>query len=79
MTMPQIGNTGVNDEDEESARIWAAALSVREVSSVVSNWRAHGDSTRRVAVAQRYSDLTPLQAVSATGTCRLNENIGVPK
>ena len=43
MTMPQIGNTGVNDEDEESERIWAAALIVRELSPVVSNWRAQGN------------------------------------
>jgi len=42
MTMPQIGNTGVNDEDEESDGIWARAMIVRELSPVVSNWRAQG-------------------------------------
>lgn len=40
MTAPQIGNVGVNPEDDESDRVWAAGLVVREVSPVVSNWRA---------------------------------------
>ena len=40
MTMSHIGNTGVNDEDDESDRIRAAALIVRDLSPVVSNWRA---------------------------------------
>ena len=40
MTAPHIGNTGVNDEDPESHRIWVAGLIVREPSRVVSNHRA---------------------------------------
>jgi carbamoyl-phosphate synthase small subunit len=40
MTMPHIGNTGVNPEDVESARPWLSGLIVREVSPVVSSWRA---------------------------------------
>lgn len=39
-TFPHIGNTGVNDEDNESDRIWAAGYAVRVASSAVSNWRA---------------------------------------
>ncbi|MCD7101998.1 glutamine-hydrolyzing carbamoyl-phosphate synthase small subunit [Pseudoclavibacter sp. 13-3] len=39
-TAPQIGNTGVNDEDNESRRIWVAGYAVREPSRIVSNWRA---------------------------------------
>jgi carbamoyl-phosphate synthase small subunit len=42
MTAPHIGNTGVNDEDPESARIWVAGFVVREPSRVVSNHRATG-------------------------------------
>jgi carbamoyl-phosphate synthase small subunit len=42
MTSPHIGNTGVNDEDPESARIWVAGFVVREPSRVVSNYRATG-------------------------------------
>jgi carbamoyl-phosphate synthase small subunit len=43
MTAPHIGNTGVNDEDDESARIWVAGLVVRELSRISSNWRASTD------------------------------------
>ncbi len=39
-TAPQIGNTGWNDEDDESHRIWAAGYVVRDPSRVASNWRA---------------------------------------
>ena len=40
MTAPHIGNTGMNDEDMESARIWVAGFIVRDPSRVVSNFRA---------------------------------------
>ena len=43
MTMPHIGNTGVNEHDLESERIWPAALVVRDLSPVASSWRATGD------------------------------------
>jgi carbamoyl-phosphate synthase small subunit len=39
-TAPQIGNTGWNDEDDESARIWVAGYVVRDPSPVASNWRS---------------------------------------
>ena len=39
-TAPHIGNTGMNDEDPESRRIWVAGYVVRDASRVVSNWRA---------------------------------------
>ncbi|AMB58357.1 carbamoyl-phosphate synthase small subunit [Microterricola viridarii] len=40
MTAPHIGNTGANDEDMESSRIWVAGFIVREPSRIVSNFRA---------------------------------------
>ena len=40
LTYPHIGNVGVNTDDQESYRIWAAGLIIRELSPVVSNWRA---------------------------------------
>ncbi|MFF4754156.1 glutamine-hydrolyzing carbamoyl-phosphate synthase small subunit [Streptomyces sp. NPDC002514] len=39
-TAPQIGNTGWNDEDDESGRIWVAGYVVRDPARVPSNWRA---------------------------------------
>jgi len=40
MTAPHIGNTGMNDEDQESGRIWVAGYVVRDPSRIASNWRA---------------------------------------
>jgi carbamoyl-phosphate synthase small subunit len=40
MTYPQIGNYGVNAEDFESRRIYAAGFIIREYSPVVSHWQA---------------------------------------
>ncbi|MCO6393641.1 MULTISPECIES: glutamine-hydrolyzing carbamoyl-phosphate synthase small subunit [Corynebacterium] len=42
LTAPQIGNTGWNDEDNESHdnKIWAAGLVIRDLSTVHSSWRA---------------------------------------
>ncbi|WP_062464602.1 glutamine-hydrolyzing carbamoyl-phosphate synthase small subunit [Demequina soli] len=40
MTAPHIGNTGVNDEDDESRRYWVAGYVVRDPARRPSNWRA---------------------------------------
>ncbi|HNA98678.1 MAG TPA: glutamine-hydrolyzing carbamoyl-phosphate synthase small subunit [Marmoricola sp.] len=40
MTAPHIGNTGMNDEDPESARIWVSGYVVRDPARVPSNWRS---------------------------------------
>ena len=40
MTAPHIGNTGVNDDDQESRRIWVAGYVVRDPARIPSNWRA---------------------------------------
>lgn len=48
MTAPHIGNTGVNDEDDESSRIWVAGFVVRELSRVSSNWRATAELDARL-------------------------------
>jgi carbamoyl-phosphate synthase small subunit len=40
MTAPHIGNTGVNDEDPESKRIWVAGYVVRDPARRASNWRS---------------------------------------
>jgi carbamoyl-phosphate synthase small subunit len=40
MTAPHIGNTGVNDDDPESRRIWVSGYVVREPARIASNWRS---------------------------------------
>jgi carbamoyl-phosphate synthase small subunit len=39
-TAPHIGNTGMNDEDAESRRIWVAGYVVRDPARRPSNWRS---------------------------------------
>jgi carbamoyl-phosphate synthase small subunit len=39
-TAPHIGNTGVNDDDPESRRVWVAGYVVRDPARVSSSWRA---------------------------------------
>src|SRR5262247_4512251 len=43
LTYPHIGNTGVNAEDAESARVYAEGLIVRDLPRLLSNWRSQGD------------------------------------
>ncbi|MFJ7157706.1 glutamine-hydrolyzing carbamoyl-phosphate synthase small subunit [Streptomyces sp. NPDC101118] len=40
MTAPHVGNTGVNDEDPESSRIWVSGYVVRDPARMPSNWRS---------------------------------------
>lgn len=40
LTYPHIGNTGINDEDVEAAKVYAAGLIVRDVPPMVSNFRS---------------------------------------
>src|SRR5690606_21756053 len=48
-TAPHIGNTGVNDEDDESDRIWVAGYVVRDPARAPSSWRATGSLEERLA------------------------------
>ena len=53
LTYPHIGNTGWNDEDDESIGIQAAGLVIRDLSAVVSNFRSQmslSDALRRAGV-----------------------------
>jgi carbamoyl-phosphate synthase small subunit len=53
MTYPQIGNVGVNREDQESARIYVEGFIVKEYLARPSNWRSEmslGEYLERAAV-----------------------------
>lgn len=45
LTYPHIGNVGTNSDDYESRKIFASGLIIRDLSRVVSNWRAEIDLT----------------------------------
>ena len=40
LTYPHIGNTGCNSGDQESSRVYAAGLVIRDLPLTYSNWRA---------------------------------------
>jgi len=40
LTYPHIGNTGINSVDEESGKIYAAGLIIRDLPLMLSNWRS---------------------------------------
>ena len=42
LTYPHIGNTGVNEQDNESQRIFASGLIIRDLPLLASNYRASG-------------------------------------
>ena len=54
-TAPHIGNTGWNDEDDESGRIWVAGYVVRDPPRVPSNWRSRPHAGRRAARPRAWS------------------------
>jgi carbamoyl-phosphate synthase small subunit len=49
MTAPHVGNTGVNDEDSESDRIWVSGYVVRDPARRASNWRSKRELTDQLA------------------------------
>jgi carbamoyl-phosphate synthase small subunit len=52
MTAPHIGNTGVNDEDAESPRIWVAGYVVRDPARRASSWRSRRELADELAAQQ---------------------------
>ncbi|HEU5271365.1 MAG TPA: glutamine-hydrolyzing carbamoyl-phosphate synthase small subunit [Jatrophihabitans sp.] len=65
-TAPHIGNTGVNDEDAESARIWVSGYVVRDPSRRVSNWRA----CRSLAEELRRHDVVGISGIDTRALTR---------
>ncbi len=68
MTAPHIGNTGVNDEDPESRRIWVSGYVVREPARIVSSWRARRSLDRELAAQG-------IPGIAITGTRALTRHL----
>jgi carbamoyl-phosphate synthase small subunit len=64
LTYPHIGNVGTNPDDEESGRIMASGLVVRDVPRLHSNWRAQHS-------LQDYMQLNNLVGIADIDTRRL--------
>jgi carbamoyl-phosphate synthase small subunit len=68
MTAPHIGNTGVNDDDPESRRIWVSGYVIREPARIASSWRA----ARGLQDELRAQDVT---GIAITGTRALTRHL----
>ena len=68
MTAPHIGNTGINDEDSESGRIWVSGYVVREPARIASSWRS-----RRSLDAELRAQGIP--GIAITGTRALTRHL----
>src|SRR5690606_20396188 len=66
MTNPHVGNTGVNDEDAESARFWVAGYVVRDPARIPSSWRA----TRTLDEALREQGVVGISGVDTRALTR---------
>jgi carbamoyl-phosphate synthase small subunit len=42
LTYPHVGNTGINQEDNESAHPWLSGLVIRSLPQAISNYRSEG-------------------------------------
>jgi len=65
-TAPHIGNTGVNDEDGESSRIWVGGYVVRDPARIPSNWR----STRSLDDELRRQQVVGIRGVDTRALTR---------
>lgn len=58
LTCPHIGNVGINMIDDESSKVWAAGLIIRDIALMTSNWRSQSSLAQylkqhqRVAIAE---------------------------
>jgi carbamoyl-phosphate synthase small subunit len=51
LTYPHVGNVGVNPEDAESSRVFAAGLVIRDLPGLASNWRRTEDLSQYLRAA----------------------------
>jgi carbamoyl-phosphate synthase small subunit len=66
MTAPHVGNTGMNDEDPESSRIWVSGYVVRDPARIPSSWR----STRTLDDALRDQGVVGISGVDTRALTR---------
>ncbi|MCB1691524.1 MAG: glutamine-hydrolyzing carbamoyl-phosphate synthase small subunit [Pseudomonadales bacterium] len=68
LTHPHIGNTGVNPEDDESSRINASGLVIRDLPRIASNWR-------KTQTLQEYLIERGVVAIAGVDTRRLTSRL----
>ncbi len=73
MTVPHVGNTGINFEDEESARIWCAGFLIHDYCEEPSNWR----SKESLDVYLKKNQIPGLYGVDTRALTRHLRSLGV--
>jgi carbamoyl-phosphate synthase small subunit len=68
LTYPHIGNTGINDEDEEATHIHASGLIIRDLPLLASNWRSQGS-------LQEYLQARTVVAIADIDTRKLTRKL----
>jgi carbamoyl-phosphate synthase small subunit len=68
LTYPHIGNTGINDEDEEATHIHASGLIIRDLPLLASNWRSQGS-------LQEYLEARSVVAIADIDTRKLTRKL----
>jgi carbamoyl-phosphate synthase small subunit len=72
MTAPHIGNTGMNEVDKESRRIWVSGFVVRNPSPIASNWRSKKSLEQELID----SDVVGIQGIDTRALTRHLRNRG---
>lgn len=72
LTYPHIGNTGTNEEDEEASRPYCAALIIRDLPLLASNWR----SKRPLDVYLREHDIVGIAEIDTRRLTRILRDRG---
>ena len=75
MTYPLIGNYGVNAEDAESRKAWVRGFVVRELSQLVSNYRAGGSLSEYLAE----QGVIGIEGIDTRALVRMTRSLGAMK
>ena len=54
LTCPHIGNVGINMIDDESSKVWAAGLIIRDIALMTSNWRSQSSLAQYLKQHQQF-------------------------
>ena len=78
LTYPHIGNTGINAEDNESEKVWATGLVIRNLPLMSSNWR-HEQTLDEFLKAQKVVAINKKMAPASPTANKLTVNINKHK
>jgi carbamoyl-phosphate synthase small subunit len=72
MTFPEIGNTGINDEDEESYQAFVSGFIVKQYNEMPSNWR----SNKSLGSYMKERNIIGIEGLDTRALTRRLRNVG---